>query len=427
MGHMIYYVEATRFFTLCAALIITYAYFNYTQFDNLKNSVFQRYSFIGIFIVTLVFFAVTFYSSIQPREWDFTCFYLIGKVAASGLDIYNPDHYFLVLRHADIPFELSADFKSEFLVTGCLYPPPTLFLFFPLGFMTYAHGLIFFYTLILVACIGCIYQLRETFFKNTGWQSWLMVCIIVMLTAPLYSVILYTQTLIFLLFFLILVYKNRERKMAGLYLALSIFIKPFTIVFILYFLIRKQWGIILSFVLSMVGIVLVTILIFGSQPFYEYFFHNPSQRIPYYIMFEGVNQSLLAVLTRALNNFQLAKTVYYTISFVLVVFSGVLILFQIKNKRIYDIFFPLLLSGCLIIYPNTLYHYAVVQLLSLMIILVHLKKINLKYLFLILFFVILYGRIFYLNVFLFMVSTLLILEDQIKKIIDRRKIYSGSV
>ncbi|HEX2934268.1 MAG TPA: glycosyltransferase family 87 protein [Bacteroidales bacterium] len=398
-------------FIIAAAFIITYALYIYSNYKTAGQLL--RLIYHGIFAFSVLLFVFMFFRAVEPKDWDYTCFYLIGKVAQSGLNIYNPDHYYVVLADANIPIELGAGFKTEFLVTGSLYPPPTTFLFLPLGYMTYMQGLYFFYGLILLAFIGCIYQVKKIFFQNTDFKGWELVAILLMLTGTFYSVINYAQTLIFLLFFFLLIYGNKEKPMAGVYLAISIFIKPFAVVFFFYFLIKKKWSVIASFIASTAVLLILSLVVFGYQPFYEYIFNNPSHRVPDVVFNEVTNQSLLAILTRVLNNAPVTRIVYYLLSFVMVLISGIMILRLNKDKK-YDLIFPLLLSVGLLIYPNTLYHYAVVHILSFLIICKYIQNTRLLYAFTFCFFISLWGRIFYVNLFLFAVMALLAFEERIK-------------
>lgn len=398
-------------FIIAAAFILTYTLYIYSNYKTTGKL--PRLIYHGIFAFSVLLFVFMFFRAVEPKDWDYTCFYLIGKVAQSGLNIYNPDHYYVVLADANIPIELGAGFKTEFLVTGSLYPPPTTFLFLPLGYMTYMQGLYFFYGLILLAFIGCIYQVKKIFFQNTDFKGWELVSILLMLTGTFYSVINYAQTLIFLLFFFLLIYGNKEKPMAGVYLAISIFIKPFAVVFFFYFLIKKKWSVIASFIASTAVLLILSLVVFGYQPFYEYIFNNPSHRVPNVVFNEVTNQSLLAILTRLLNNAPVTRIVYYLLSFVMVLISGIMILRLNKDKK-YDLIFPLLLSVGLLIYPNTLYHYAVVHILSFLIICKYIQNTRLLYAFTFCFFISLWGRIFYVNLFLFAVMALLVFEERIK-------------
>lgn len=407
-------------FLVAAAFIITYALYIYSNYKTVGRLL--RLSFHGVFAFSVLLFVFMFFRAVEPKDWDFTCFYLIGKVAQSGLDIYNPDHYYVVLADANIPIELGEGFKSEFLVTGSLYPPPTTFLFLPLGYMTYMQGLYFFYGLILLAFIGCIYQVKKIFFQNTDFKGWELVAILLMLTGTFYSVINYAQTLIFLLFLFLLIYSNKEKPMAGVYLAISIFIKPFAVVLFFYFLIKKKWAVITSFIGSTAVIMILGLIVFGYQPFYEYIFNNPSHRVPNVVFIEATNQSLLAILTRIMNNAAVTKIFYYLLSLVMVVLSGIMI-FRLNKDKKYELLFPLLLSAGLIIYPNTLYHYAVVHILSFLVIYKYVQNVRLLYVFTFCFFISLWGRIFYVNLYLFAVTALLAFEESIKPAIRTSRIF----
>lgn len=398
-------------FSILIPLLVMYGYYCYIHYDNLKNNLLGKWSFWGIFILSILGFLVIFYDSVLPSEWDFTCFFLIGKVAHMGLDIYNPDNYYIAVQHADIPFTLSEGFRNEFMVTACLYPPPTALLFLPLGLMKYMQGLYFWYGLIFIFMVGCLYLVRNTFFDIKSWRSWALVCIVILAIRPLRINITFAQTLIFLLFLLILVFKYREKRIAGLFLSISIFIKPFALILIVYFLLRKRWDILVSFLISTLLIGLLTLSIIGINPFLEYLFNSPTHRIPPEVLYENVNQSLFAVLYRALGNIHLAKLLYYSSSILLLGISGFAIYHVSKNRTSINLLFPLLLSLALLIYPNTLEHYGTVEILSLFVILNFIKdNRRLIYAFLFLFYMAILGNTFLMNIYIFTMSLLLIFD-----------------
>src|SRR5689334_5229930 len=78
-----------------------------------------------------VAFAATMAANVTfPPLWDFTISWLNGTVAAHGLNFYEPASY---ERLADA-LPATADLSRFVVSVGFHFPPPTIFLFLPLGF-----------------------------------------------------------------------------------------------------------------------------------------------------------------------------------------------------------------------------------------------------------------------------------------------------
>src|SRR3972149_3694087 len=129
----------------------------------------------------------------NPHDWDFLCFYLYGKVAASGLNFYIPSYYHDILNSLTLPFTLSSDFINGALVFQ--YFPPNIFFFLLPGTQT------------------AIYFEHYTFI---------------------------------LMFPLLLAWKDRDLPRSGIWLSIGIFTKPLLIILLIYPLIRRQWKTILA-------------------------------------------------------------------------------------------------------------------------------------------------------------------------------------
>jgi hypothetical protein len=101
-----------------------------------------------------------------PREWDFSCFWLYGHVAAAHQNIYDP----AVFARFASPFAPSDEFRAAVLAVGFPYPPPTIALFWPL---TLIHGvwaeLAVWYLASFAALVGAAWILARTFMPADGW------------------------------------------------------------------------------------------------------------------------------------------------------------------------------------------------------------------------------------------------------------------
>jgi len=402
------------FFSSFLSVFILIAYIGYHRFNiNEEFRFLSQTALKAVFIASIIAFAVFSYKSYGPRDWDFTCFFLYGNVASKGMNFYNPNDYYSILRTIQIPIEINAGFFREVIDVGCPYPPPTLFLFSILGFFSYNNALIVWTIINSLFLLGSIVLIRDIFFKKDGYESIMISTILVLTFHSSLTTVFYTQILFILLFFLLLFYKYKSAPWSGVFLAIAIFLKPFAIVLFLYLIIKRNNKAITYFIISCLAICLITILNYGFQPFIEYIFHNPNQRAPESLFTESNNQSLLGELYRGLpDNISLAKSIYYVVSIAVVAISGLLVYRKRLNVELHDINFVVLLSVMLLIYPSGQYNYPIVHLISIFILLNYVQKLDNSAFLIFLFYLVSYAGLFYLNIFLLIVSVVLLYRNR---------------
>ena len=349
---------------VCFLSIITSICFYYIKNENqaYKKLVWLVYS--SIFIVTLaIFTSSALFRILNPQVWDFTAFFLFGKVASSGYDYYSPENFQTVFNSLNIPFEVSelGGFINEVVNVGFPYPPPTILYFIPLGFLSFKTALIVWTVFNLIVILTCLYYIYDLFFKEYKLNGILLVSILFFILGPSLSTISFSQTNFILLLLLLLMKKYSDRKINGLFLAIAFFTKPYMIIFGLFFLIRMKWRTILFCVLSTLAIVGFTLLIVGKEPFISYIVSNPSHRIPPIMFYEGINQSLMAVLLRG-NYISLETPMTYIYIAIGVFIPIAYFLFYLLRRKLYDHIWAILLLTGLLLYPGTLSYYGTLLL-----------------------------------------------------------------
>jgi hypothetical protein len=388
---------------------ISFAYicfYNYNS-ENEFRSIF-RISLIVLFISALSAFYIYTFKRFSPELWDFTCFYLYGKMAMEGLNFYNPVEFQHILKIIELPISINDIFIREVIDVGCPYPPPTLLLFSTLGLFSFENAYIFWFILNHLFLIGSIILLKKIFFDSNKFSGFMISTILVVTFNASLLTISYSQILFILLFVLLMLFRYKEKPVSGLFLALAVFLKPFAGILLIYFIVRRRMQPVLVFILSFVFICLITTIFFGFLPFVEYLTNNPVLREPNWLFNESINQSLLAELLRFFTkNKIIAHGLYYLLSFVLLSFTGILIYMKRKEYENYDIFFPLLLSISLLIYPSGMAYYSVVQIISVLILLRYITDIEISALLIFIFYLLSFGGLFYINIFILILSILI--------------------
>ena len=336
----------------------------YFQFEHgnktLKTLIRVLYSTILVYVVC--FFLIRTNSRINGFQiWDFTSFYLWGKVAAQGLNFYLPESSLIVFNTLQLPASNYEDFIEAIVNVGFLYPPPTIFYFFALGFMPFDLAFKVWAIFILLFLVACIYLIYTEFFWSSGIKGIILVVVLFLIFPSVNFTITCVQTNFIVLFYLLLLRKYADHKFAGVLLALAFFTKPFMLIFGLYFLLSKNWEAFIYFILSSILLSVFSLLTFGTETFTSYFFNNATQRLPVWQFSEDINQSLHAVLLRT-NLIALDQPWTYIIIASIVLGLTVMYLFYLQKKKLSDFIWAILLLVGLLIYPGTLSYYAVVLL-----------------------------------------------------------------
>lgn len=330
--------------------------------ENRKLKIFVQ----SIYFLLFVFVAYKFLSNLNYRFnnfliWDFTSWYLWGKLAAQGYNFYLPENSQTVFNTLVLPDANFDNFIDAIVNVGFLYPPPTMLYFFSLGFMSYDSALIVWTLFILVFLGGCIYVVYCSFLKESKLKGFLLVTILFFINPSVNLTVICSQTNFIVLFYLLLMKKYEDHKYAGVLLALAFFTKPFMLIFGIYFLLNKNWKAILYFISSSLVISGISIFAFGTDTFMSYFFNNATKRLPEWTFSEDINQSLNAVLLRA-NLISVDKPYVFLIIASGLLFAMIIYLIHLQRRRQNDIIWALLLLVGLLIYPGTLSYYAVVML-----------------------------------------------------------------
>ena len=301
-------------------------------------------------------------------EWDFLCFYLFGKLGASGLNFYDPVNIANVFSGLEIPFKVSEAFRLEIIQVGFWYPPPSMMMFIPLGYLNNIMTAKILWEIIILIFIVLDFNLLVRLIKTNDnkWINIFTILIITLVFPAAYVTVASSQTNFLLLFFLLLIYKDPEDWKSGLYLALSVIIKPIAAIWFLYFIINKKWAPLVSFILTGFLLLFISVLWFGVDNYVTYFTSPPTSRMPEFVFNEPANQSLLATISRFSIRTGLNFLVNYrgllviVISVIFTIVSCIISYYYSKSNSRFSflIFIPL----SLLIYPTSLSHYSILLL-----------------------------------------------------------------
>jgi hypothetical protein len=328
-------------------------------------------------LILAFYFRSLMHTFTNIAEWDFMCFYLNGKATVEGLSLYDPTSFANVLSNVHLTFNLSDSFYSGAIQTGVIYPPTTMLLLAPLGYLDVNTANIVWKIFVLTfMAIDVILLYRIFKIHESNWMQLLFIVLLILIFPGSRGTLDVSQTNFFILFLLLLIYKDPDNWKAGIYLAIAIIVKPIPVVWALYFLINKKWKPLFSFIIAGMVIVLLSIMQLGFNNFMTYFTSPPVLRIPPGSFSEDINQSINAVFSRISLQLGLDSVLQHMNVIVLIVTLILVILtciasYKLANKNpkfSFLIFLPL----SLLIFPGTLTHYAV-QLIPLFLAMILIK------------------------------------------------------
>jgi hypothetical protein len=296
-----------------------------------------------------------------PREWDFLCFWLWGRMAALGLDFYDPAQTLAVGKSLLVRDE----FSRLIVHNGFWYPPPTMLLFAPLGTLPIRAAMAVWYAVQAVVAAGATWLLFRTFLKDRGILGLLIAAALVAMLPPARSTAWFTQTNFMLLLLFVAAVRAEERPVAGVYVALGAIVKPYFLFLLGYFLLKKAYKPIALACAVLVLSVLLCAALFGIEPLRTFVASNPASRVPGYVVGEPINQSLIGTIvhhtTGTLEGSILGQPVYLGVATLLALVSV-----GVARRARWHHGLSLFLLLALLLYPATLAHYSLVIIAPLL-------------------------------------------------------------
>jgi hypothetical protein len=320
-------------------------------------------AYVVVLTAVTAFFARAFAGTVlfrlrQPSEWDFLGFWLHARSAVNGLNFYDPAS----IARWELPIPVDGAFREEILEIAFWYPPPSMLLLAPLGWLSWPQALAF-WSLLQSACLAAgIVLLHRIVFAGKGVAELVVTSAMVLIASGTILTVLYAQTTFMLLLAFLLFWHFRHRPLGGVFLALSMFIKPFVGILVCWLLLRKQWPALRGFFLACLVFVLASVVAFGPQTFASYVVDLSSETKPHWIYDQDTNQSLLGLFLRLAGAIcggaDCLRFLPYVVSAVLITGLTAWVAFRLRDDDERVLVALLLLLGFLV-YPVTQSFYGV--------------------------------------------------------------------
>ena len=340
--------------------VLLKGYRSLASLDRQRKFLFRAALAVAAAAGTAAILIASFRNATNPPQWDFQLFWINGAVAAHAQNYYDPR---LATALAQ-PFHPADDFIIEGLARPFLYPPPAILWFLPLGFFSLHTAAVLWYAFQFLCLAGAIIILSRHDLQDRSSTGLLLTCALTALIFGTYLNIKTGQTLFLILLLMALFFRDRDKFMAGFWLALGILVKPLIAVFFLWLLLKKRWTSLLLALATLAGAVAITLAIFGPAVFQSYFAIDFSA-LPASSYIEPENQSLLAWALRITGASGPRSVPYMVIALVLVA-ATVWRIRRLADSRD-DIAFAVTLVLGLLVYPGSLRSYSVLLLIPVLI------------------------------------------------------------
>ncbi|MCB9458329.1 MAG: DUF2029 domain-containing protein [Anaerolineaceae bacterium] len=340
--------------------ILLLAYVDVPQLPNVRTLIMlPALVVIVVFGVNLVALMAENIQTIP--EWDFHLFRSYGLALSNGMNPYIPDN----LLVAGESLNLSAAIQRELLN---YYPPPTMFLFLPLGWFDVHTAYLVWYGLQCTALLISVYMLWVMWLGGQDRLQLLALIGLMFAFGPVYSTLVVGQINFLLLMCLLLYWRDHQHIRGGVWLALAVLVKPIAAVMLVFVIIRLQWRLLLSCAATLLVMSLLAMAAFGADMVLQYVFDNPiANQMPLFHYNELVNQSLLATLLRITDyDINLYSPYSQPIFIVLAAVMTLIVVWLVYRLRDHDDWlFGVLIAFALLLYPKTLLHYSLLLIVPL--------------------------------------------------------------
>jgi hypothetical protein len=231
---------------------------------------------------------------LDPPQWDFLGFWLHARTAVEGGNFYDPR----AAAERASGMTVSKAFRREIIDTGFWYPPPSMFLFWPLGNFDLWPALVL-WCLFHVGVFAADVLLLRRIFLPRGGATELAAC--TALLAASHGTLLtfhYAQTNLVALLALLLFWRRRHAFQGGIWAAAGLFVKPFLAVLALGLATGRRWRAMSGFLAAVAVLALASVLAFGPRTCADYLLAEGARDKPAWVYVESTNQSLLGWVLR---------------------------------------------------------------------------------------------------------------------------------
>ncbi len=350
--------------TLKKEISLTDIYGKLIKHDIFKNKAFWLIALLLIF----VFFCLYNFPYIYGKKTDDSSFYIAARGVSSGINIYDQKDFYHL---GDEIFGKSVEFWPY------LYTPVLAELLIPLASKGYENFTIIWFIINVILAFFCVILASQLFERkeNANYILNVFLLFFCLMSLPFRTTLILGQVnflVLLMIIWSIVLYNKKKHFLSSFALAIAALIKSFPLIYLLYFLIIKDFKYIKKFILSILAVIISSIILWGPEIWVKYlsFLLNSfisSEKTPFYLHYLGYpnNFSLHTILVQFFESANLpipkADLIYLIIAVCISIIS-VFVLF--KDKRNILRSFSLLSVTYLMISPICWrHHYILITLI----------------------------------------------------------------
>jgi hypothetical protein len=296
----------------------------------------------------------------RPSEVDFLCYYLWGRLAGSGLPVYDPESSRLVLAGMDLPIIPTTMFIEHIVDVGPNHTPPALLFYrFVISDMPFGVAHAVWMSMIAVFFAICCFLLARSLAARQATFAALLVPVLA-LSPVTHQIFRFGQTNFLVMALITTAWLTLKRADCGVWLAVASIFKPFAALLGLHLVIRRNWlGLFFAAGIGF-SVLFASGVVLGFEVIPQYLRADFAARTPFSSFTWSNNQSLLAVVLRTFDpegagGNPLAHPVFLSLAAILLIVT--LTLGRVAREPQSRLAFLLVLCCALLIYPGTLDHY----------------------------------------------------------------------
>jgi hypothetical protein len=211
---------------------------------------------------------------------DYGKFYHSQQLLLTGKNIYSPIYFIKNKQHSESGHALLAKAetkpKQAVRLAGNLNPPFFTLLSFPLAYLPYSQALLVWTSLSMLAGCFAILLIQQKLEPHAIYSlpSGLLLLSAFLSYFPSFAALQFGQVSLLLLPLIVLGWRatyDRKPIKAAIFLGLAASLKPFFALFLLYFLIRKEWRALWTFSFTLVVCAYLALAVFGMKTYYAYY------------------------------------------------------------------------------------------------------------------------------------------------------------
>ena len=333
------------------------------------HDIFKKKSFWRVAVLLIfVFFCLYNFPYIYGKKTDDSSFYIASRGILSGTNIYDENEFYSL---GDELFGKSVEFWPY------LYSPVLAELLVPLASKNYETFTIIWFIINMILAFYCVILASRLFERkeNANYILNAFLLFFCLMSLPFRTTLIIGQVnflVLLMIIWSIVLYNSKRHFLSSFALAMAALIKSFPFIYLLYFLIIKDFKYIKQFILSSFAIIFSSILIFGPEIWVKYlsFLLNSfisTEKTPFYLHYLGYqnNFSLHTILVQffEFTNLPIHKTdIIYLITVISICFISVYVLFRGRRNMLHS--FSLLSVTYLLISPICWrHHYILITLI----------------------------------------------------------------